>query len=83
MDYIKRVAGAKAVGIGGDYDGVTRYQEERQGDEGRLERSPACSGTNVSPKTREWHHCLKIVGSCQERYSQFSGGLEGPCPYGT
>ncbi|XP_063169200.1 dipeptidase 1 isoform X2 [Candoia aspera] len=24
MDYIKRVAGAKAVGIGGDYDGVTR-----------------------------------------------------------
>ncbi|KAM6430613.1 dipeptidase 1 isoform 1-T1 [Liasis olivaceus] len=24
MDYIKRIAGAKSVGIGGDYDGVTR-----------------------------------------------------------
>lgn len=43
MDYIKRVAGAKAVGIGGDYDGVPRYQQE---DEGRLERSPACSGAS-------------------------------------
>uniref|UniRef100_A0A8C5S300 Dipeptidase n=1 Tax=Laticauda laticaudata TaxID=8630 RepID=A0A8C5S300_LATLA len=27
MDYIKRVAGAKAVGIGGDYDGVPRVPQ--------------------------------------------------------